>query len=263
MKLEVLEFLERRLADLIEKPLEAFFPGMRADQLLAKRLVAAMSDDLSVDAGGQLVAPVYYELRLNPLHDVLWMERPGLAVHLSAALQQAAREQKVAFEMPPVIGVVFDPDVAVEDIQVATLELSKQPDSTTESPAALSNRSVIPPDAFMIINGGPHLALDKPAMTIGRSPTNQLVLDDPQVSRVHAQLRAVDGSFQIIDLDSTCGTLVNGKPVTQITLRDGDVIVLGNSTLIYGQESNPAEETTLLPVIKTQKKVKVNKRNSK
>ena len=90
-------------------------------------------------------------------------------------------------------------------------------------------------------------------MTIGRSPTNQLVLDDPQVSRVHAQLRAIDGTFTIIDLDSTCGTLVNGEAVTQVPLRAGDAIVLGDTTLIYGQESISSEETTSLPVIPRKK----------
>ena len=252
MKLNALEFVEKRLAELIEKPLQTFFPGTRADQLLAKRLVQAMSDDLSVDAGGRLVAPVYYEIRLNPLHTDLWTERPGLAGMLAEALLLAAHEQKVAFERSPVIGVTFDIDVPVEDIQVITLELG-QPGATTESPSATPDTNAIPADAFLIINGDRHFDLKEPVVTIGRSPTNQLVLDDPLVSRVHAQLRAIDGAFMIIDLDSTCGTLVNGEAVTQIPLRAGDTIVLGNSTLIYGQESVSNEETTNLPVIPRKK----------
>jgi pSer/pThr/pTyr-binding forkhead associated (FHA) protein len=254
VKLDVLEFVEKRLAELIEKPLQTFFPGTRADQLLAKRLVQAMSDDLSVDAGGRLVAPVYYEIKLNPTHTGLWTERPGLAGMLAEALLLAAHEQKVTFERSPVIGVTFDIDVPVEDIQVITLEMGQAGGSTTaESPLAAPQPSAIPADAFLIINGDRHVDLKEPVLTIGRSPTNQLVLDDPQVSRVHAQLRAIDGAFTIIDLDSTCGTLVNGEPVTQVALRAGDTIVLGDSTLIYGQESVSSEETTSLPVIPRKK----------
>jgi hypothetical protein len=253
VKLDALEFVEKRLAELIEKPLQTFFPGTRADQLLAKRLVQAMSDDLSVDAGGRLVAPVYYEIKLNPLHNDLWTERPGLPGMLAEALLLAAHEQKVTFERSPVIGVTFDIEVPVEDIQVITLELG-QPDGTTaESPAAAPDISAIPADAFLIINGDRHVVLAEPVLTIGRSPTNQLVLDDPQASRMHAQLRAIDGAYTIIDLDSTCGTLVNGEPVTQAVLRAGDTIVLGNTTLIYGQESVSSEETTSLPVIPRKK----------
>lgn len=253
MKLDALEFVEKRLAELIEKPLQTFFPGTRADQLLAKRLVEAMSDDLSVDAGGRLVAPVYYEIKLNPTHTGLWTERPGLAGMLAEALLMAAHEQKVTFERSPVIGVTFDIEVPVEDIQVITLEMGQAGGTTAESPLAPADTSAIPADAFLIINGDLHVDLKEPVITIGRSPTNQLVLDDPQVSRVHAQLRAIDGAFTIIDLDSTCGTVVNGEAVTQIPLRAGDSIVLGDTTLIYGQESISSEETTSLPVIPRKK----------
>jgi hypothetical protein len=253
LKLDVLEFLEQRLSDLIEKPLERFFPVVRADQLLAKRLVKAMSDDLSVDNAGRLVAPVCYELRINPLHTVLWSERPGLLAQLTEALQQAAREQGIAFESLPVIDVVFDNDVAPEDIQVTTLELGVKPGTTAETTVASPDYSAIPEDAFLIINGGRHLALTVPVLTIGRAETNQLVLDNPQVSRVHAQLRAIDGAFHIFDLDSTCGTLVNGEDIHHTALRTGDVIEIGGVSLVYGQESTSVEDTTNLPPIKNNK----------
>ena len=253
MKLDVLEFLEQRLSDLIEKPLQKFFPVVRADQLLAKRLVKAMSDDLSVDSGGRLVAPVCYELRLNPLHNVLWTERPGLAAQLTQALQQAAQEQGIAFESQPVIDAIFDDDVPLEDIQVTTLELGIRPGTTAETPAAAPDNSAIPEDAFLIINGGRHVALTMSVLTIGRAETNQLVLDNPQVSRVHAQLRAIDGTFHIFDLDSTCGTLVNGEDVHHTALRTGDVIEIGGVSLVYGQESTSVEDTTNLPPIKNGK----------
>lgn len=250
MKLDILEFLEKRLANLIEKPLEAFFPTARADQILAKRLVQAMSDDLSVDRGGQLVAPVCYELRINPLHSVLWAERPGLVFQLTEALVNAAREQSISFERPPVIDVVFDSEISPEDIRVTTLELGIKGATKSGNPLELPDiTTAVPADAFLIINGDRHLALTQPVLTIGRAASNHLVLDYPEVSRMHAQLRVIDGAFCVFDLDSTCGTLVNGESIKQYKLRSGDVLDIGGVTLIYGQESGWVEDTTDLPAI--------------
>jgi hypothetical protein len=250
LKLEVLELLEKRLSELIEKPLQTFFPVARADQLLGKRLIQAMNDDLGVDGAGRLVAPVYYELRLNPLHTVLWTERSGLAGQLTQALQEVAGEQGIIFERPPVIDAVFDANVPLEDIQVVTLELAEKPGTTCETSVEFPECSAVPADAFLIINGGRHQALENPVITIGRADSNQLVLDNPQVSRVHAQLRAIGGSFHIFDLDSTCGTLVNGREIQQAILRSGDVIDIGGMSLVYGQESGSPEDTTSLPAFK-------------
>ena len=66
--------------------------------------------------------------------------------------------------------------------------------------------------------------------TIGRDPANVVAIIDPSVSRKHCLLRREeDGRFQIKDLDSRNGTMVNGVPVKEQWLRHGDEIATGDS----------------------------------
>ncbi|MER6914435.1 FHA domain-containing protein [Streptomyces sp. NPDC000594] len=65
---------------------------------------------------------------------------------------------------------------------------------------------------------------------IGRSPDNDLVLDDLTVSRHHAELRArPGGGFEIADVGSHNGTFVNGSPVTTAPIGGDDAIGIGHS----------------------------------
>jgi len=67
---------------------------------------------------------------------------------------------------------------------------------------------------------------------IGRAPTCQVVVDDPQVSRWHARLTESDGHYFIEDVGSSSGTCVNGVPVHNPTVvRYGDIIQLGNTPI--------------------------------
>jgi pSer/pThr/pTyr-binding forkhead associated (FHA) protein/actin-like ATPase involved in cell morphogenesis len=62
---------------------------------------------------------------------------------------------------------------------------------------------------------------------IGRQPDNDMVLDDPLISRQHAELRRTPQGWQLVDLSSSNGTFVNGRRVGTATLAPGDVIGLG------------------------------------
>jgi len=97
----------------------------------------------------------------------------------------------------------------------------------------------IPEDAFVIIDGTRVIPLTQAVVNIGRRIENTLVLDDPRVSRTHAQLRAINSSYIIFDLNSTGGTFVNGERVNQCILYPGDVISLAGADLIYGQKNPP------------------------
>ena len=70
--------------------------------------------------------------------------------------------------------------------------------------------------------------------TLGRDPMNAVPVVDPSVSRKHCLLRReADGRFQIQDLDSRNGTVVNGLPVREQWLRHGDEIAIGDSSFIF------------------------------
>ncbi|MCD6290153.1 MAG: FHA domain-containing protein [Anaerolineae bacterium] len=70
--------------------------------------------------------------------------------------------------------------------------------------------------------------------TIGRSARNDIVLDDPLVSRRHVELLRQEEEWWLHDLDSTNGTYLNGRRVTRPEpLRDGDEIRIGQAVLTF------------------------------
>jgi pSer/pThr/pTyr-binding forkhead associated (FHA) protein len=115
----------------------------------------------------------------------------------------------------------------------------------TEPRRELEDEKVeIPEDAFVIVEGVKVIQLTQPIFHIGRRLDNNLVLDDSRVSRNHAELRAINGRYVILDLDSKGGTFVNGVKITQSILYPGDVISLAGVSLVYGQK-NPPERPDL------------------
>jgi predicted Zn finger-like uncharacterized protein len=73
-------------------------------------------------------------------------------------------------------------------------------------------------------------AFQKPRVTIGRGGTD-ISLEDPLVSRAHAELEKVKETVIVKDLDSTNGTYVNEQQVTVRILKEGDVVRVGNTLL--------------------------------
>ena len=72
---------------------------------------------------------------------------------------------------------------------------------------------------------------------IGRSSGSDIVLDDANASRTHAELRLEpQGSWNLTDLGSMNGTYVNGNAITQVVLVHGDHIVIGSTDLIFEEE---------------------------
>jgi len=90
-------------------------------------------------------------------------------------------------------------------------------------------------------------ALAKPSVTIGRVASNDIVLSDSKVSRVHARLQYSDEGLNLVDLGSANGTRVNGLPIERVAIAPGDVIEVGDSTLRYDTEPPKTEpEVTFL-----------------
>jgi pSer/pThr/pTyr-binding forkhead associated (FHA) protein len=85
--------------------------------------------------------------------------------------------------------------------------------------------------SFTILNGseaGRRLALGGSGIRIGReSRYCEIVLSDPKISRLHAEVVFFDGRTMLIDRNSSNGTFVNDKRVERTILRDGDIIYFG------------------------------------
>jgi hypothetical protein len=80
------------------------------------------------------------------------------------------------------------------------------------------------------------LPLTDEVTTIGSVAGNTVVLADPAVSRKHAGIRKVDGSYELADLGSTNGVYVNGHKVPKKTLEPGDIIRVGNTEAVFKRE---------------------------
>jgi pSer/pThr/pTyr-binding forkhead associated (FHA) protein len=67
---------------------------------------------------------------------------------------------------------------------------------------------------------------------MGRSPGAEFVVDAAMVSRLHCRLTAGATELEVVDLESTNGTFVNGQRVTQATLKEGDTLGVGRVDLV-------------------------------
>ena len=82
-------------------------------------------------------------------------------------------------------------------------------------------------------NGAREFELMDLEVSIGRELDNSLRLADPSISRHHAVLRHTDAGYEVEDLGSSNGVLLNGNRVQTALLQDGDRITLGQLQLTY------------------------------
>ena len=94
----------------------------------------------------------------------------------------------------------------------------------------------------IIINRGSfkldEVVFEQGTTTIGRASSNTISLDDTAVSSHHAKIVTLFHTSYIEDLNSTNGTLVNGKTIHKHSLHSGDVIAVGNHQLLFQSDYN-------------------------
>ncbi len=184
-----------------------------------------------------------------------WQADPDFLPTLASVLFEAAYDAGFAFPSPPEFRLIPDPAIATGKLRIEPGASAPKIEETgvlsvdgveVKEPAELR-----PVNAFLILNGNYVYPLGTGVLNFGRRLDNQIVIDDPRVSRSHAQLRAIRGRFVLFDLNSTGGTFVNGQRITQFTLRPGDVISLAGVTIIYGEEATDVTagdgNTSVLP----------------
>lgn len=82
---------------------------------------------------------------------------------------------------------------------------------------------------------GLHIDILGPVV-VGRSPSSDIVIDEPFVSATHARFSLQGPALVLEDLQSTNGTMVNGHIIAQpVTLRDGDEVQIGDTILKVGR----------------------------
>ena len=234
-----LDQLEAELQELLNKRLERISPLYGGQGNLAHHLVTAMRSRALATDDGILLAPDCFTVLVHPAQaKTSYAERQTLD-ELAELLQEIGKKARLHFLQPPVVTIIPDARVGIDGLEVIT-QFSQGAPSRNNDQRNISddNAPVIPRGAFLIINGRRIFPLANAKINIGRRDTNDLITDDPRVSRQHAQLQVVNGCFEISDTDSTGGVFVNRKRVSRQVLRAGDVISLAGFALVYGQETS-------------------------
>lgn len=238
-----LDQLEARLQSLIENQLTGILPFLKLEDRIIQKLATALKQNIIEQKDLAVVAPNSYELTVSTASAAMWQD-PRILDTLKNIILAAAKDVGLKFETNPVITVMTNPRYSKGEVSVsashqnAPMEETVGMTNTNNSEPEVND--TIPENAFLIIEGVKVHPLKESVINIGRRLENHVVIDDPRISRNHAQLRAIKGRYVLFDLNSTGGTFVNGQRTSQTVLYPGDVISLAGVALIFGQDNPPS-----------------------
>jgi pSer/pThr/pTyr-binding forkhead associated (FHA) protein len=238
-----LDQLEAKLQKLVEDQLAGILPGLRMEDRVIQRLATAVRENIVQQRDDWAIAPDVFTLIVATDTSPMWKEQSTIDA-LKNIITTASRDVGLKFVTQPTIIITTDDNFSAEEIKVvASHKLEPVADTQGMHMSTMNEEAEegdnIPENAFLIIEGVKVHPLNEAVVNIGRRLENQLVIDDPRVSRNHAQLRAIKGRFVLFDLNSTGGTFVNGQRTSQTVLYPGDVISLAGVALIFGQDNPP------------------------
>jgi predicted component of type VI protein secretion system len=106
------------------------------------------------------------------------------------------------------------------------------------------------PSFRVVLRSGPTpgkiFPLEKNELFIGRDLSNDVVINDPEISRRHSRLFLQSGSYAVEDMGSTNGTSVNGQRLAgPYVLRSGDVLTFGERIVLAFEITQPGVDSTL------------------
>ena len=164
-------------------------------------------------------------------HDKLAPYTNTLNGELATQLRNHAREMGYVFNGPVKIGFELDSSLPTGRFTVASQAVA----GITPRAGRASETSISRAPLVLEVNGTRH-PLQPPGLVIGRGSDADLRINDPGISRRHAQIRVNPAGprmqIDIIDLGSTNGILVNGQRVQQAVLREGSRIEIGSTRML-------------------------------
>jgi pSer/pThr/pTyr-binding forkhead associated (FHA) protein len=242
MKLR-LDQLEANLQKLVEDQFSGILPGLKLEDRVIQHLATALRENVIQQKDESAIAPDTFTLIVATDTSPMWKEQRIIDA-LRNIITAAAKDVGLKFTTQPTINITTDDTFSADEVRVVASHKLEPVAETQGMQTSLYNEEPgegenIPENAFLIIEGVKVHQLSDSVVNIGRRLENQLVIDDPRVSRNHAQLRAIKGRFVLFDLNSTGGTFVNGQRTSQTVLYPGDVISLAGVALIFGQDNPP------------------------
>lgn len=209
---------------------------------IGKRLVRSMESDQSVGVDGVEV-PNVYDVHLSPDDfEYFRPQRRSLTEKLEAHVARTARQRRFVLASRPRVYLAEDRTLDPGDVRVDAhkqdVDLSPAPDPqhTAVLPRVDGDLpfAAAPAPPSLKYEGRTFAVLHSPTK-VGRLPDNDIVFNDPRVSRHHAQLLEQNGRWVVRDTGSTNGTAVNGKVIREAPLRPGDAISLGGLEVTWEQ----------------------------
>ncbi|MGH2830597.1 MAG: FhaA domain-containing protein [Actinomycetota bacterium] len=233
----ILKDFERRLEQTVEGFFARALPGGGVQPVeLGKRMIRAMQDGKTIGVTGEVVAPNMFEFRLAPRdYDRIQSLGASLDQELVAVARRAAAAEGWALLGPPRMALSSDPEVRSGTFEVAaSVEAGADPAAGAGAHTQLIQIAVAS-DAELVVLGSKRRAypLSKDSLVIGRAKECDITLADPGASRRHAEVRREGDEWFAVDLDSTNGTLLNGKSVRRQRLRPKDVLLIGDTQIEF------------------------------
>jgi FHA domain-containing protein len=199
---------------------------------IAARLQRELDAEAKLLSRNKRLVPNEFNVRLSQHdHDKLAPYATTLNAELATALRNHAREMGYVFNGP--VKVVFELDSSLPTGRF-TVDSEAVAGITPRSGRA-SETSINRAPLVLEVNGTRH-PLQPPGLVIGRGSDADLRINDPGISRRHAQIRVNAAGPQvqidIVDLGSTNGILVNGQRVQQAVLQEGSRIEIGSTRML-------------------------------
>ncbi len=252
--MSVLRSLESKIASLVEGTFSRAFRSEVRPVEIARKLAREMEEHKSASLSRTYV-PNEYRVYLSPRDRERFADyEDALTSELAGYLLEHARRERLALMSRPVVEFETDDRLGLGEFGIQTRVVSHEDagEGEPEPPASgrtmvyssagrvaepLEQRARVHQQTALLITGGKRLVVGPAGVTVGRSRQCDVTLDDPNVSRTHAEIRPRGGSWVLTDLGSTNGSRLNGRRLEgPEVLKPGDQIELGTSRLQFEVE---------------------------
>jgi hypothetical protein len=237
----VLQRFEQRLEHLVTGAFARTFRSAVQPVEIAAALQREVDNAAQILSRDRRLAPNDFTVELSPAdYERLSAFGQTLSNELAGMLHQHAQEQGYMFAGPLALTFRQADDLTTGRFRVrssASAQVTANPTAATDGGRDSGVR--------VDINGTVH-ALRSTGMVVGRGTGVDVRIDDPGVSRRHAEFRYQAGpdghpTVSVLDLGSTNGTAVNGQRVQHAALRPGDVIQVGGTKIRVFRASDAPE----------------------
>ncbi len=251
-----LDQIENRIKEIIEKGSD-LFPWADQSSALVSHFCEALRQFLLENPDCLKGSPVRVLVSMPAEEIRLWKQHP----EGQKLLQEVFIETVTEMNCKPVLipEVILQPRNSLQSSSMHFLiEANPEKNEKTASIHLKKNRHTldtpIEASGITLFNLEMNIPLDKPVLNLGRRNTNDIVINDRRVSRLHAQIRKTREGYMIFDVGSTGGTFVNSERISSQILRTGDVISLAGYTLVFsdGKENETESDREITSEISSQ-----------